>query len=85
MQAPLSIEAWQQVLARHPDQTFAQYSIWQGFHIGTDRSYFSLQPGPRNLHAMQYSALVGGYIAEEVNQGPFLGTLPPCAIAVQLG
>ena len=77
---PLNVDAWQQALADHPDQTFAQYilrGIQQGFHIGADRSCLSLRPGPRNFpSARQHPMLVRGYIADEVKQGRLLGPVP---------
>ena len=77
---PLNVEAWQQALAVHPDQTFAQYilhGIRQGFHIGADRSCLSLRPGPRNFQsASQHPFLVQGHVVEEINHGRLLGPIP---------
>ena len=70
---PLVLSAWQQAFKEHPDQAFVHYilsGLSHGFHIGADRAYLSLHPGPGNLTSVsQQPQLVEAHIAEEVGMG----------------
>ena len=68
--SPVRLSVWQEELARHPDQAFAQYIIQglsQGFRIGYQHKTSSLKPAKYNiLSASQHPDVVSSYLHEEL-------------------
>ena len=69
--SPVRLSVWQEELARHPDQAFAQYIIQglsQGFRIGYQHKTSSLKPAKYNmLSASQHPDVVSSYLHEELS------------------
>ena len=78
---PLRAEIWEELLASHPDPTFAQYiihGIRSGFRIGP-HGQGTCRQTRRNLHsAYEHPEVIEAYLAREVQLGQII-CLPPAA------
>ena len=67
---PLKLEAWQEAMHDHPDQTFAAYilrGIEKGFRIGFNPQLVRLQSTGANMSsAAEQSEVVEKYLLEEL-------------------
>ena len=81
--SPLSLQSWRYYLAKHHDQTFADYlyhGILTGFRIGFNYSS-PLLPAHRNMSSVHNnSTVVDNYIKEELQEGRLV-TIPNNSLA----
>ena len=77
--SPLRHSEWSDELEGHPDAVLATYvlnGIYNGFHIGFDRSK-RCKPSRSNMKsALDNAGVVGQYLEEEVRLGRMVGPIP---------
>lgn len=77
--SPLRHSEWSDELEGHPDAVLATYvlnGIYNGFHIGFDRSK-RCKPSRSNMKsALDNAGVVGQYLEEEVRLGRIVGPIP---------
>ena len=79
---PLSVKAWQQALASHPDQAWVQHllvGLHEGFRIGLQLNPVCHSTQDTSPLVLAHPALVTGFIESQVSHGYMVGPLPPTA------
>lgn len=66
---PLKLQAWQELLAGHPDQTFVGYilrGIERGFRVGFDTTLTQLKSRKTNmLSTLEHPQVIGSYVESD--------------------
>ena len=84
---PLDVEAWEAMLAGHPDRWYARYivdGLRGGFRIGADRSRPVTSAASNMPSALQHERCVTDYLEAEREAGRMLGPFAPGEMAVQI-